>query len=80
LALAAAASSHSAPSSTSVIVQQSSYSASAAMPIGTQVTVLPGNCGNAVVGNIQYYQCGPNWFKPYFGNASVYYQVVAAPY
>ncbi len=50
------------------------------MPFGTQVTVLPGNCGSAMVGNVQFYQCGPNWFRPYFGNSSVYYQVVPAPY
>ena len=50
------------------------------MPYGTQVTILPGNCGSAMVGNVEFYQCGPNWFKPYFGNSSVYYQVVLPPY
>lgn len=78
---AAAASSHSAPppQTTTVVVEQQPVYASA-MPIGTQVTVLPGNCGSATVRGVEYYQCGSNWFKPYFGNASVYYKVVSAPY
>jgi len=50
------------------------------MPIGSQVTQLPDNCGSVTVGNVEYYQCGPNWFRPYFGNSSVYYQVVPMPY
>ncbi len=77
----AAASSQSATSSTTVVVQQPAASAyPSTMPIGTQVTVLPGNCGSATYRNVQYYQCGPNWLKPYFGNSSVYYQVVQVPY
>ncbi|MFM8330665.1 MAG: hypothetical protein ACKN9T_03155 [Candidatus Methylumidiphilus sp.] len=75
---AAAASSYSAPATTTVVVQQPTDYATA-LPIGSQVTVLPGNCGNAILHGVQYYQCGPNWYKPYFGNASVYYQVVPAP-
>lgn len=80
MAGAAAASSHSAPppSSTTVVVQEAPGTSQ--MPIGAQVTVLPGNCGSATVGGVEYYQCGPNWFKPYFGNSSVYYRVVTAPY
>jgi len=78
MAGAAIASSNAAPYSSTVVVQQPSYATQ--MPYGTQVTVLPGNCGNATVRGVEYYQCGPNWFKPYFGNASVYYQVVQAPY
>ena len=75
---AAASSNYYSPSTTTVVVQQPSYSSQ--MPYGTQVTVLPGNCGSATVRGVEYYQCGPNWFKPYFGNSSVYYQVVSAPY
>lgn len=78
MAGAAAASSRQPSSSTTVVVQESPGSSQ--MPIGSQVTVLPGNCGSATVGGVEYYQCGPNWFKPYFGNSSVYYKVVAAPY
>ncbi len=74
----AAVAKSSQPSSTTVVVQESPGASQ--MPIGTQVTVLPGNCGSATVGGVEYYNCGPNWFKPYFGNSSVYYKVVAAPY
>jgi hypothetical protein len=79
MAGAAAASSQSAPppSSSETMQQESDPSQ---MPIGTRVTMLPGNCGNATVEGVEYYQCGPNWFKPFFGNSSVYYKVVAAPY
>jgi len=74
---AAIASSNSSQSSTTVVVEQPSYASQ--LPYGTQVTVLPGNCGSATMRGVQYYLCGPNWFKPYFGNSSVYYQVVPAP-
>ncbi len=74
----AAKSSAPPPSSTTVVVQESPGASQ--MPVGAQVTVLPGNCGSATVGDVEYYQCGPNWFKPYFGNSSVYYKVVQAPY
>lgn len=82
MAGAAMASSHSQPTNTTVVVQQpaSTPAATTQMPIGSQVTVLPGNCGSATIRGVEYYECGPNWFKPYFGNSSVYYQVVAAPY
>lgn len=63
---------------TTVVAGQPSYSAP--LPMGTRITVLPGGCASASVRDAQYYQCGPNWLKPYFGNASVYYQVVQAPY
>jgi len=52
----------------------------APIPIGTQVTALPGNCEKVTVQGVDYYQCRPNWFKPHFGNTSVYYQAVQAPY
>ncbi|MCX7114281.1 MAG: hypothetical protein NTX45_30275 [Proteobacteria bacterium] len=57
--------------------QAPSYSGQ--LPIGAKVPQLPGNCGNVTVRDVEYYQCGPNWFKPYFGSSSVYYQAVHAP-
>jgi len=77
----AAAASNSAPppQSTTVIVHEQAHDYSSQLPIGTRMTVLPGNCGNATLHGVEYYVCGPNWFKPYFGNSSVYYQVVQAP-
>jgi len=80
MAGAAMASSHSAPAHQTVIVEQKAPVYVSQMPIGTQVTVLPGNCSSATHRGVEYYICGSNWFKPYFGNASVYYQVVPAPY
>ena len=76
MAGAAVASAHSAPPPPAA-PQTPAYPSQ--MPVGTQVTVLPGTCGSATVRNVEYYQCGPNWYKPYFGNASVYYQVVSPP-
>ena len=32
-----------------------------------------------VVNNVQYYQNGATWYRPYFGSAGVYYEVVPAP-
>lgn len=50
------------------------------IPIGSQFVQLPGNCGKAMIHGIDYYQCGPNWFRPHAGNDSVYYEAVPAPY
>jgi hypothetical protein len=79
MAGAAAASSQSAPPPSSPPTMQQESDPSQ-MPIGTRVSLLPDNCGNATVEGVEYYLCGPNWFKPYFGNSAVYYKVVAAPY
>lgn len=64
--------------------QQSSSSAqptsiTSPLPIGSQLSSLPAGCSNAVVKSVEYYSCGPNWFKPMFGNSGVYYQVVPQP-
>ncbi len=74
----AAVAKSSQPSSTTVVVEQA-RAAPAAMPIGAQMTNLPGNCASSSFGGQQYYVCGSNWFKPYFGSGGVYYQVVPAP-
>jgi len=50
------------------------------LPIGSQLSNLPAGCTNAVVKSVEYYGCGPNWFKPFFGSSGVYYQVVQAPF
>jgi hypothetical protein len=50
------------------------------IPIGSQFIQLPANCGKAMIHGVDYYQCGPNWFRPHAGNDSVYYEVVQAPY
>jgi len=78
----AAAASEPAPSSTTVVVQQpmSPPPQSMAMPLGTTLSYLPGGCVNINISSGQYYECGVNWFKPYFGSNGAYYQVVPAPY
>jgi hypothetical protein len=52
----------------------------APLMIGMSQAYLPGGCVNISLSSGQYYECGPNWFKPYFGSNGVYYQVVPAPY
>jgi hypothetical protein len=61
-----------------VVIQQPM--APAPLIIGMSMTYLPGNCVNINTSSGQYYECGPNWFKPYFGSNGVYYLVVPAPY
>ena len=74
----AAAASKPAPAPTTVVVQQPM--APAAMPLGTTLYSLPGGCVNINISAGQYYECGLNWFKPYFGSNGAYYQVVPSPY
>jgi hypothetical protein len=74
----AAAASRPAPAPTTVVVQQPM--APAPLMLGTSLTYLPGGCVNINISSGQYYECGANWFKPYFGSNGVYYQVVPAPY
>jgi hypothetical protein len=74
----AAAASRPAPAPTTVVIQQPM--APAPMPLGTSLTYLPGGCVNINISSGQYYQCGMNWFRPYFGSNGAYYQVVPAPY
>lgn len=50
------------------------------LPVGSKLSSLPPGCTNAVVKSVEYYGCGPNWFKPVFGSSGVYYQVVPQPF
>ena len=74
----AAAASRQAPAPTTVVVQQPMNPSQ--LPLGTNLNNLPGGCVNVKVSSTQYYQCGMNWFRPYFGSNGAYYQVVPAPY
>ena len=47
--------------------------------VGSQLTSLPPGSNSMVVNGQQYYQNGPNWYKPYYGSSGVYYEVVPAP-
>ncbi|MCX7098639.1 MAG: hypothetical protein NTV43_12135 [Methylococcales bacterium] len=71
----AAAASQSAPPPTVVAQQPQSGS----LPLGTTLSYLPSGCTNLNINSSTYYQCGMNWFKPYFGSNGAYYQVVPAP-
>jgi len=75
---AAASASQPPPPPTTVVIQQPM--APAPLTLGMSLSYLPGNCVNINLSSGQYYECGPNWFKPYFGSNGVYYQVVPAPY
>jgi hypothetical protein len=76
---AAAASNKAPPPPATVVVVQQPM-APAPMPLGTSLSYLPGGCVNINISSGQYYQCGINWFRPYFGSNGAYYQVVPAPY
>ena len=76
----AAKASQTPPPPTTVVIQQPWAPPPMAMPLGTTLYSLPGNCVNINISSGQYYECGMNWFKPYFGSNGAYYQVVPAPY
>ncbi|OAI18770.1 hypothetical protein A1359_04165 [Methylomonas lenta] len=76
--IGAAAASRPPPPPTTIVVQQPM--APAPMMLGTSLTYLPAGCVNINISSGQYYQCGINWFRPYFGSNGAYYQVVPAPY
>ena len=61
---------------TTVVVQQPM--APAPIPLGTSMAYLPAGCVSITFSSTQYYQCGPNWFRPFFGSNGAYYQVVPA--
>ncbi|MFZ4537530.1 hypothetical protein [Propionivibrio sp.] len=62
-----------------VVVEQPVYQSAGNLPIGTQFAVLPSGSRSMVVNGVNFYQNGPNWYKPYFGSNGVYYEVVTAP-
>ena len=48
-------------------------STSAALPMGTVVESLPDGCTSAPSGGVDYYKCGPNYYRAVFkGNNLVY--------
>lgn len=48
-------------------------STSEALAIGTVVASLPAGCTTSSVNNVEYYHCGPNWYRTAFqGNTLVY--------
>ncbi|EXI90772.1 MAG: hypothetical protein AW11_00630 [Candidatus Accumulibacter regalis] len=61
------------------VAPQPTYVTPNNLPIGSQYAALPPNARHMTVNGAQYYQSGPNWYKPYFGSSGVYYEVVLAP-
>ncbi len=56
-------------------------SAARPYPVGQVVVTPPASgCGYQAYSGINYYVCGPTWFRPYYGSNGLYYQVVAPPY
>ncbi|MET0531467.1 MAG: hypothetical protein ABW003_24570 [Microvirga sp.] len=53
--------------------------AAASYPAGTDIAVLPAGCALTPVAAVNYYRCGPSWYRPYFGGSGLYYRAVPAP-
>jgi hypothetical protein len=53
--------------------------AAAAYPVGTDIALLPSGCVLTPVAALNYYRCGPSWFRPYYGGSGLYYRAVPAP-
>ncbi len=48
-------------------------------PVGSIYYSLPGGVQSATINGTQYYVYGSTYYRPYFGNNGVYYQVVPSP-
>ena len=51
----------------------------AAAPVGSIYYSLPPGAQSANINGTQYYVVGNTYYRPYFGNNGVYYEVVANP-
>ena len=50
-----------------------------AAPVGSIYYSLPAGAQSANINGTQYYVLGNTYYRPYFGNNGVYYEVVANP-
>lgn len=56
-------------------------SAARPYPVGQVIVTPPASgCGYQGYAGVNYYVCGPTWFRPYYGANGLYYKVVAPPY
>jgi hypothetical protein len=66
----------------SAAAQQQAMAASVAsgqaLPIGTVVSALPAGCSQTAKGGVEYYQCGPNYYRAAFQGSNLVY-VTAQP-
>ncbi|MCK5012101.1 MAG: hypothetical protein KAS98_16515 [Deltaproteobacteria bacterium] len=49
------------------------------LPVGTVVSELPGGCVSTPVDNVQYYQCGPNYYKVAYQGSNLVYVTTDPP-
>jgi cysteinyl-tRNA synthetase len=49
------------------------------LPIGTVVTSLPQGCTTSSVDNVEYYHCGPNYYRTAFQGNTLVYVTTDAP-
>jgi len=49
-----------------------------ALPLGTVVSALPAGCSQTPKGGVEYYQCGPNYYRTAFQGSNLVY-VTAQP-
>ena len=52
---------------------------SESLPIGTVVSKLPEGCVSTSVDNIEYYQCGPNYYRAVFQDNTLVYVTTDPP-
>jgi hypothetical protein len=48
-------------------------------PVGSIYYSLPAGAQSANINGVQYYVLGSTYYRPYFGNNGVYYEVVQNP-
>ena len=56
--------------------KQQSAAASGALPLGTVVEALPADCPAVTIANVQYHQCGGNYYRASFSGDKLVYVTV----
>ena len=62
----------------SATAQQQAAAASGALPLGTVVATLPAGCSKMTSGGVEYYKCGPDYYRTAFQGSNLVY-VTATP-
>ena len=60
-------------------VAQQQAQAAGVVPVGTVEAALPAGCVAAPKGGVEYYQCGPNYYRAAFQGNNLVYVSVAKP-
>ncbi len=61
------------------IVAASAAMAGTVLAIGTVSTPLPSGCTTKPASGVEYYQCGPNWYRSAFQGNTLVYVTTEAP-